>query len=43
MKNVLLYLSAFIPMYFLIFVKEIIDLFMGNIKDNILNFFVEAY
>ncbi len=37
LKNVTLYISAFIPMYFLIFVKVIIDLFNDNISWNILN------
>jgi len=40
MKNVLLYLSAFIPMYALIIIKQIIEMIMGNIKFNFLNLFV---
>jgi len=39
MKNILLYLSAFIPMYFLIFIKQLIELLIGNIKCNFLNIF----
>ena len=42
MKNVLLYLSAFIPMYALIILKQIIELIMGNLKVSFLNFFVIA-
>lgn len=40
MKNVLLYLSAFIPMYALIIVKQIIEMIVGNIKTNFLDIFV---
>ena len=40
MKNILLYLSAFMPMYFLIFVKQILELLIGKIKLNFLNVFV---
>ena len=40
MKNVLLYLSAFIPMYLLIIIKQCMEMIMGNIKLNFLNFFV---
>ena len=40
MKNILLYLSAFMPMYFLIFVKQIIEMLIGKIKFNFLNIFV---
>jgi len=40
MKNILLYLSAFIPMYVLILIKEIIELIMGNIKFNFLSVLV---
>ena len=40
MKNILLYLSAFMPMYFLIFVKQIIELISGKITLNFLNVFV---
>lgn len=40
MKNVFLYLSAFIPMYILIIVKKTIELIIGNIKLNFLNIFV---
>ena len=40
MKNILLYLSAFIPMYILIFFKQIIEMLIGNIKANVLNFIV---
>ena len=40
MKNILLYLSAFIPMYALIVIKHTIELITGTIKPNFLNFFV---
>lgn len=40
MKNILLYLSAFIPMYALIMIKQIIEMIVGNIKSNFLNIFV---
>ncbi len=36
-KNILLYLSAFVPMYFLIFVKVLIDLINDNMSWNVLN------
>ncbi len=36
-KNILLYLSAFIPMYFLIFVKVVIDIINDNMSLNVLN------
>ena len=34
MKNILLYLSAFIPMYILIFIKQSIEILIGNLKLN---------
>jgi len=40
MKNILLYLSAFIPMYALIFIKQTIELIAGTIRSNFLNIFV---
>ncbi len=40
MKNILLYLSAFVPMYVLILVKQIIEMLVGNIKTNFLDMFV---
>lgn len=40
MKNILLYLSAFIPMYVLIIIKQCIEMIVGNIKVNFLNIFV---
>lgn len=40
MKNILLYLSAFIPMYILIIIKQAIEMIVGNIKANWLNFLV---
>ncbi len=40
MKNILLYLSAFIPMYALIIIKQIIEMIVGNIKSNFLDIFV---
>jgi hypothetical protein len=42
MKDILLYLSAFIPMYILIFMKQLIEILIGNIKANVLNFIVLA-
>ena len=43
MKNILLYLSAFMPMYFLICVKQIIEIIMGNIKINLLSIIVFVF
>lgn len=40
MKNILLYLSAFIPMYVLVLAKQSIEMIVGNIKPNFLNIFV---
>lgn len=40
MKNILLYLSAFIPMYVLLILKQCVEMIMGNIKPNALNFVV---
>ena len=40
MKNILLYLSAFIPMYALIILKQSIEMIVGNIKTDFLNIFV---
>ncbi len=40
MKNILLYLSAFVPMYVLILIKQVIELLVGNIKLNFLDIFV---
>ena len=37
LKNLLLYLSAFIPMYFLIFVKVVIEIINDNLSFNVLN------
>ncbi len=37
MKKVLLYLSAFVPLYFLITIKIIIDLINNNLSWNVLN------
>lgn len=37
LKNILLYLSAFIPMYFLIFVKVVIEIINDNLHFNVLN------
>ena len=39
-KNILLYLSAFVPMYFLIQVKVVADLLFGNIKSNLFTYVV---
>ena len=36
-KNILLYLSAFIPMYFLIFVKVVIEIINDNLHFTVLN------
>lgn len=43
MKNVLLFLSAFIPMYILILLKQIVELINGNIEINILNTIVLVF
>ncbi len=43
MKNILLYLSAFIPMYALIIIKQAIEMIVGNIKINFLNIFVLGF
>ena len=40
MKNILLYLSAFVPMYALILIKQIIEILVGNIKFNFVDIFV---
>lgn len=40
MKDVLLFLSAFIPMYFLVLLKELIELITQNYKVNFLNILV---
>lgn len=40
MKNILLYLSAFMPMYFLISVKHVIELVSRKIQPNSLNIIV---
>ena len=37
LKNLLLYISAFVPMYFLVFVKLIVQLLNSNITFNVLN------
>lgn len=36
-KNLLLYISAFVPMYFLIFIKLIVEIINQNLSFNILN------
>lgn len=36
-KNLLLYISAFVPMYFLVFVKLIVELINHNLSFNVLN------
>lgn len=43
MKNILLYLSAFVPMYVLILVKQSIEMLIGNIKTNWLNIVVLVF
>lgn len=40
MRNILLYLSAFIPMYLLVIIKQCIEIIIGNIKPNFFNFLV---
>ena len=40
MKNILLYLSAFIPMYALIMIKQAIEMIVGNVKTNFITIFV---
>ncbi len=37
LKNLLLYISAFVPMYFLVFVKLIVQLINSNLTFNVLN------
>lgn len=37
LKNILLYISAFIPMYFLIFVKVVIEILNDNLHFTVLN------
>lgn len=37
LKNIFLYLSAFLPMYFLILLRQVIDLINHNLSFNILN------
>lgn len=37
LKNLLLYLSAFVPMYFLVFVKLIVEIINDNLSFNVLN------
>ena len=39
MKKILLFISAFIPLYFLIIVKILIDILFGNLHFNFLNTF----
>ena len=36
-KNLLLYISAFVPMYFLILIKLIVELINNNLTFNVLN------
>ena len=36
-KNLLLYISAFVPMYFLVFVKLIVEIVNDNLSFNVLN------
>ena len=40
LKNIMLFLSAFIPMYFLIWVKLVMELINDNLHFNVLNTFV---
>lgn len=37
MKKILLYLSAFVPLYFLVIIKILIDIINGNLSFNVLN------
>ena len=37
MRKILLYLSAFIPLYFLVIIKILIDIILGNLHFNVLN------
>ena len=37
MKKILLYLSAFVPLYFLVTIKILIDIIFGNLHFNVLN------
>ena len=43
MKNILLYLSAFMPMYILIVIKQVLELIFGNIDFNALTIVVLAF
>jgi len=43
MKNILLYLSAFIPMYMLILIKQLVELICGNLEINVLSIIVFAF
>ena len=43
MKNILLYLSAFIPMYVLVFIKQMVDMIIGASKASVYNFIVLAF
>ena len=43
MKNILLFLSAFIPMYILILIKEVVELINKNIDVNVLNIVVIVF
>ncbi|MBQ0017508.1 MAG: hypothetical protein KBT30_02630 [Clostridiales bacterium] len=37
MKKIFLYLSAFVPLYFLVIVKILVDIILGNLHFNVLN------
>lgn len=37
MKKLLLYLSAFVPLYFLLIIKILVDIILGNLTFNVLN------
>ena len=37
MKRILLFISAFVPLYFLLFVKIIVNIIFGNLHFNVLN------
>ncbi|MCL2540249.1 MAG: hypothetical protein FWE53_02300 [Firmicutes bacterium] len=43
LKDISLYFSAFIPMYFLIQVKFAVDMIFGNVEPSVLNFCVLAF
>lgn len=43
LNKIVLYVSAFIPMYFLIFIKTIVEIINGNLSFNVLNTFMLTF